>query len=417
PLAEIVGVVGDNILLPCDIEPPILNDSIHLVLFYKSERGTPIYSLDARSVSLSEARHWAEKDLGNRVYMTIGKGDKGLVLEDLTAEDGGEYRCRVDFLESPTRYSRVNLKVIVPPASLRISSDLEAGLSISGVVGPYAEGTRLVFSCQVIGGNPRPEVTWWHEGSLLDDISEIKTEQLTRNALTFPALSKQDLYKTLTCQASNTDLVAPISARVTIDMAFAPEWVRIDDGYGQITMAEGITRRLVCEAYGARPPAIISWWTSAGQPLVGHQEIKEVVGNISRSTLLFTPDAEDDGAILTCTGVSPSLPDEVVSNFSKLFILSETSNHKNVSLSTFPDKPRLRLLLGEGLSLEDLEEGDEIHFKCEVDAKPVVTGVQWAHNARYRYVQNYIHRGSIHFYKHTLINIPHTLLPTQTTTC
>ncbi|XP_064113708.1 hemicentin-2-like isoform X1 [Macrobrachium nipponense] len=364
PLDEVVGVVGEQTLLPCDIDPPISNDSTHLVLFYRSPGGTPIYSLDARSVSLDAARHWAETEIGDRAYMTLGKGPKGLILEKLTLADEGEYRCRVDFLESPTRNSRVRLKIIVPPTSLRISSDLESDLSVSGMVGPYAEGTRLSLSCHVMGGSPRPEVTWWHEGSLLDDISEVKTGQLTRNALVFHSLNKQDLYKTLTCQASNSDLVAPISARVTIDMAFPPQWVRVDDGYGHVTMAEGITRRLTCVAHGSRPPATITWWRGA-DPLLGHQEIREVNGNISSSTLLFTPEAADDGAVLTCTASSPSLPDEAISNSTKLSVLY---------------KPRLRLQLGADLALDDLEEGDDIHFMCEVDSKPVVTGVQWAHN-------------------------------------
>ncbi|XP_068227824.1 kin of IRRE-like protein 1 [Palaemon carinicauda] len=364
PLDEVVGVMGERTLIPCDLDPPISNDSTHLVLFYLSPGGTPIYSLDARSVNLDSARHWAESELGGRAYMALGDGQKGLVLEELSLADEGEYRCRVDFLESPTRNSRVRLRVIVPPTSLRITSDLESDLSVSGIIGPYAEGTRLNLSCHVTGGHPKPEVTWWDEGSLLDDTIEVSTGEMTRNTLVLPSLSKQDLDKTLTCQASNSDLVAPISARVTIDMAFPPEWVRLDDGYGHLTMAEGVTRRLTCVAQGSRPPATITWWRGA-ELLIGHQELKEVEGNTSRSTLLFTPEVADDGVVLTCAASSPSLPDEAVSNSTKLSVLY---------------KPRLRLQLDVDISFDDFEEGDDIYLLCEVDSNPVVTGVQWARN-------------------------------------
>ncbi|KAG0722510.1 hypothetical protein GWK47_044366 [Chionoecetes opilio] len=42
------------------------------------------------------------------------------------------------------------------------------------------------------------------------------------------------------------------------------------------------------------------------------------------------------------------------------------------------NKPRLQLSLGPHLSLESVEEGDQVTFTCQVDANPQVTGIQWA---------------------------------------
>ncbi|ROT79812.1 putative hemicentin-2-like [Penaeus vannamei] len=115
PLTEVWGVVGGKVLLPCDMNPPLQNDSTHLVLFYHGALGTPIYSLDSRGKSLEHASHWAEQDLGHRAVMRVNRKQHGLLLEDIQLKDQGMYRCRVDFVESPTRNVRVRLRVVVPP--------------------------------------------------------------------------------------------------------------------------------------------------------------------------------------------------------------------------------------------------------------------------------------------------------------
>ena len=59
--------------------------------------------------------HWAGEALAGRASLSVGVGGRtrsGLMLEHLTKEDLGEYRCRVDFLESPTRNARVQLDII-----------------------------------------------------------------------------------------------------------------------------------------------------------------------------------------------------------------------------------------------------------------------------------------------------------------
>ncbi|XP_042219761.1 protein turtle homolog A-like [Homarus americanus] len=364
PLTEVRAVEGGRVLLPCNMEPPLANDSTHLVLFYHGDVGTPIYSLDSRSVSLEQASHWADDDLGGRAYMRLEKSLRGLLLEEVQLKDEGEYRCRVDFLESPTRNLRVRLQVIVPPRTLAITTDHFREPSVKGLAGPFPEGAEVTLSCQVIGGHPRPQVAWWHEGSLLDDVSEVMTGQVTRNALSLPPLTRSDLNKTLTCQAANSDLTIPLSEAVTIDMKYPPTSVRLVAGSeGQVTLTEGVGRALTCEGRGARPPARLQWWKN-GSPL-GHTTMVEIEGEVSRSTLTLTPDSGDNGSLLTCRGFSPGLPDLVLENSTKITVLY---------------KPQLVLQLDPHLDLEDVEEGDDVIFRCLVSANPAVTGVQWAHN-------------------------------------
>ncbi|KAA0193756.1 hypothetical protein HAZT_HAZT000433 [Hyalella azteca] len=102
---------------------------------------------------------------------------------------------------------------------LEIKSGGEGGRVVSGVIGPYVVGTRLQLRCQVTGGIPTPTVSWWQGGTLLDDVSELSTPEVTRNSLRMPPLSRSDLLLQLSCVAFNSNLTNPISASVTIDIA------------------------------------------------------------------------------------------------------------------------------------------------------------------------------------------------------
>ncbi|KAG7203137.1 hypothetical protein KM043_010258 [Ampulex compressa] len=44
PISHIVALVGDPTYLPCDISTTHEGDSVHLVLWYREDHGTSIYS-------------------------------------------------------------------------------------------------------------------------------------------------------------------------------------------------------------------------------------------------------------------------------------------------------------------------------------------------------------------------------------
>ena len=73
-----------------------------------------IFSLDVRGKSISRGVHWANEDIfTGRASMSLGEHLEGdLVLDPVEESDEAMYGCRVDFLLSPTHYSRANLTVI-----------------------------------------------------------------------------------------------------------------------------------------------------------------------------------------------------------------------------------------------------------------------------------------------------------------
>lgn len=108
--------------------------------------------------------------------------------------------------------------VMTVPPERPVITDM-TGEPLHSLIGPYNEGDRLGLVCSVEGGQPKPQVTWWREGVLLDESSEVTPSgHVTRNELELPTLARHDLMAVFTCQASNNNISAPLSASVTVDM-------------------------------------------------------------------------------------------------------------------------------------------------------------------------------------------------------
>lgn len=112
--------------------------------------------------------------------------------------------------------------------SRRLSVINSDGTEIDSIVGPLREEAALRLTCTAEGGSPPPRVTWWDAERLLDGTSSSRGQLVTTtlmveprkvsNTLLLEPLSRDDLHRSLTCKASNTNLSAPLSTTVSIDM-------------------------------------------------------------------------------------------------------------------------------------------------------------------------------------------------------
>ncbi|XP_055950829.1 synaptogenesis protein syg-2-like [Argiope bruennichi] len=351
------AVAGGRLSLPCDITSPISDDEVYLVLWYKDEVATPIYSLDARRGPLGQARHATNEQLAGRAYFSSVPQPAVLEIDRVSLEDEGLYRCRVDFRKARTQHSALIVSVAVPPG-VPIIKDYN-GKMLSGVIGPFSEGDSLHLICEAEGGKPTPSLVWWRSRRVVDDSYEVLEQGITRNELFIEKLQRRDLMATLTCQTTNNKISPPLEASVTLDIHFRPLSVSVKGKRKRLSAMK--TVQFECEAKGSRPPAVISWRK-------GSYKLKNAVtrvsaqGNVTTSTLTFTPTSDDNGKFLYCQADNPAIPGSAIEDGWKLDVHYV---------------PQLNLRLGSKLRHSNIVEDMDVYFECNIRANPWVTETGW----------------------------------------
>ncbi|OQR74447.1 nephrin-like, partial [Tropilaelaps mercedesae] len=211
------AVVGGRAHLPCNIEVPFgANDTpnirgrgaISLILWYHgnnhSRGGIPIHSLDALDQPLLHAQQWPSAEFSNRAHFDVIARPPVLKLDPVMESDAGEYRCRVDYTGERSQNRMVRLDIIVPPSEIRILDSF--GRRVSGVIGPYDEGSSLTLVCETTNAKPRARISWLQDGALIDDsdyVTPDHPQKLVSNKLFIKRLDRSHLLATFICQARN----------------------------------------------------------------------------------------------------------------------------------------------------------------------------------------------------------------------
>ncbi|KAF7397237.1 hypothetical protein HZH68_008459 [Vespula germanica] len=366
PISHIVALVGDPTYLPCDISTTHEGDSVHLVLWYREDLGTSVYSVDARDRDFGIAERWSDDTVfSSRAYFMPDKKPAELGVDHIREEDAGIYRCRVDFQIGQTRNSKVNLTVIVPPHRIVIVD--ERGIARDKTAGPYAEGDSLRLYCDVYGGKPPPTVTWYRNNNFMNNKTMNVRSGVTRSEIVIKNLGRDDVLSELTCNATNNNRSLPLSSTIRLDMNFSPLEVKIRDA--NQPLSAGKRYELVCRTSGSRPPAIVTWWRN-GQRLVDSKETTSSDGNTTSSVLSFMATKADAGRHLSCraensiTGSAPIEDDWILE---------------------IQYTPETKIQLGTSLDPSTIREGMDVYFDCLIQAEPPVTKVEWRHQGKALY--------------------------------
>ncbi|KAL2714003.1 neural cell adhesion molecule 1 [Vespula squamosa] len=366
PVRLIWANEGDDVELPCDITPPTPTDSVNMVLWFRDSAGIPLYSLDARSGNLSAAIHWADgDDLGRRTYFQVGDGQRSkLKITKVKYKDQGLFRCRVDFVDSPTRNFRANLTLVEKPTKPVIYD--AQGREVTGIGGPFLEGYGLLLTCQVSGGKPKPSVTWWKDGELLDAVDDTPTigslSKFTINHLFIGKVTRALWGTKLECRAQSAPMAKPIIREVPLDIYLKPAVVKISLSDEEMYAGRPIAAK--CETWGSSPAARIIW--RLGDEVIGDPIVSITQrSNSTVSKIVLALGKNDDGKELACKAENPRFPGGVLEETKSLRVLYA---------------PVLAAHLATGYILNTLREGDDLKLVCDVQSNPPPTKVIWYHD-------------------------------------
>ncbi|XP_076329177.1 synaptogenesis protein syg-2-like isoform X2 [Tachypleus tridentatus] len=317
-------VAGGKLILPCDISPPS-DDRVMLMLWYQGTSGYPVFIVDARfqeSITSAELENHT-----SRITLNITERKAFLIIEPVKEEDAGEYRCRVDYLRGRTVRRNHMVNIIVPTRDIRIRHG--DYLYVRGSIGPIVEGSFLNLTCEAVGGNPSPDVTWWRSSTLLDDTDFKVSNNIVANTYSIPYVSRNYSQTVLTCNASNTEFYPPVSVTIKLDLNLRPQYVRITSTTDSLLAGKQV--EIVCQTKGSFPPAEVSWWLE-GQKLKRFQKSLTDNTGLTSSYVTFTPRSDDNGKNLTCRVKNPRSSEIALEDNRKLNVLSSPEPVQNCSV-------------------------------------------------------------------------------------
>lgn len=365
---EVVGVVGEGVAIPCNCTPAYSHagDKPALILWYKDKAKMPIYSFDLRSPS-SDGQHWKDHNtLGDRGYVFYEESPhsckSSLNIEPVSVPDSGQYRCRVDYDTSPTRNTRIKLKLVARPTKPVIYSD--DGMEILHRTRPVKLGANLKLYCTSEGGDPAPSINWRRGGvpvsAVGQDVDNI-SGRVTSTAI-ISGLKLSDQGAQVTCTADNSALIQPQTTSVILDVIVPPVRSKIVKEINHFTA--GHVYNVTCQVLGSRPSALTNIWI--GDKKLNLLSTKASLdGNISTSMFFFLPEMDDNDKHLTCEATNELIPDVVVRDTWKIGVhytpvvyLSKVGNSSVAKL------------------------GEDITLKCIIQSNPTHHTVIWTREGK-----------------------------------
>ncbi|XP_047471502.1 nephrin-like [Penaeus chinensis] len=192
-----------------------------------------------------------------------------VVIEAKAEDNGKQLACKAAHpalrrTPTPTLQTSVTLSVL-HPAGVPVISGYRTGEILRA-------GERRTLSCRSRGGNPRPSLTWFRNGRVMDDASA-RDAAGTINTLELAVTAKEDgaVYE---CRVRNDVLEKPLAANVTLTVYYPSSYVSLA-GPAHVKVGEPIS--LTCETAESNPPSSLTWVVQ-GEVVQG---VKERVSRVS----------------------------------------------------------------------------------------------------------------------------------------
>lgn len=184
-----------------------------------------------------------------------------------------------------------------------------------------------------------------------------------------------------------------------------PTKVQIESERGPVVADKPL--ELVCRAFGSRPAALISWWRGhtrllpapdtppsesephglhhrpASRPANAAVQIHESVSadsNVTSSTLLFVPQIEDEGQLISCRAENAYISALGLEDSGEHDKTNNQAGSGSIEDSLRLEVhylPRVQLRLGDNLHEGEIREGQAVYFDCLARAQPAAHEIRW----------------------------------------
>ncbi|RWS23316.1 Nephrin-like protein, partial [Leptotrombidium deliense] len=129
-------------------------------------------------------------------------------------------------------------------------------------------------------------------------------------------------------------------------------------------LKSGVPIEFVCQSTGSKPPANIKWYIGT-KVLENLGESVSEDGSVTTSFLSYVPSIEDNGKRLSCVAANVKYPGI---NVDDGFVV-----HIKYS-------PAVSLVMGASVQREQIVEGSDILFECNIQANPMYSSLGWMFN-------------------------------------
>ncbi|KAL7745407.1 hypothetical protein ACLKA6_015419 [Drosophila palustris] len=251
-------------------------------------------TLPCRVMGKVGALQWTKDDFGLgqhrnlsgfERYSMVGsdeEGDFSLDIYPLMLDDDAKYQCQVGpgpQGEQGIRSRFANLTVLVPPEAPKI---------LQGDYLVTTEDREIELECVSMGGKPAAEITW------IDGLGNVLTAEsffepladsrrVTTKSVLKLAPKKKYHNTTITCQAQNTADRTYRSAKVLLEVKYAPK-VSVSVVGGALAggrIPEGAEVILSCQA-DANPREVTYRWFINDELMTGDFTTKMIIHNVTR---------------------------------------------------------------------------------------------------------------------------------------
>ncbi|CAH2095620.1 unnamed protein product [Euphydryas editha] len=236
-------------------------------------------------------------------------------------------------------------------------------LTLNKIHKQKSEVERLYLPTEEGGrGRPQPTLSWLVDNKPIEDHVILKNDgKIIISKISISGAERSWLNTSVKCQATNTALLSPHERSARVEMNLRPTSVSIIEKPGQLSADTEFT--LVCVTHGSRPPAQVTWFRENRRYTRGkHSETINDTSTISRLTM--SPQPEDDGVMIRCRADNPVLRVALEDSFRMSVVY----------------KPVLTMSLGSTLNPNDIKEGDDVYFECNIRANPKEHRTSWYHN-------------------------------------